>query len=148
MAVKKPLALYGGEIAQLQTGDTLETPGTNVDIVSLTNGDVGAHAVGDVVYISAASEAKKAKADAGATKGAIAFATAAIASAASGTYQTDGILAGLAGLTAGAVYFLSAATAGAMTTTAPSTTGQYVVRLGTAISATELEIQIEPPILL
>lgn len=148
MAVKKALALYGGEIAQLQAGDTLQGPFGEVDIIALTNGDSGAHALGDVVYISANDTGKKAKADAGATKNAIAFATAAISAAASGSYQTSGILAGLTGLVADTVYYLSAATAGLMTPTAPSTVGQYVVRLGIAISTTELEIQIGRPILL
>jgi hypothetical protein len=148
MALRKPLVLVGGEIQQLQSGDTLSGPVAEVDEVTLTNGDVGAHAIGDVVYIDAADDAKKAKADAAGTSKAIALATAAISAAASGSYQTNGILAGLTGLTAGATYYLSAATAGAMTATAPSTVGQYVVKLGTAISTTELMIDIEPRILL
>ena len=58
------------------------------------------------------------------------------------------MLSGLTGLTAGATYYLSAATAGAMTVTPPSTVGQYVVRLGKALSTTEFEIRIERPVLL
>lgn len=148
MALRKPLVLVAGEIQQLQAGDTLDASASEVDVISLTNGDVGAHALGDVVYISAASTGRKAQANAVGTKDAIAFAKGAISAAAVGSYQTDGILSGLVGLTAGVVYYLSAATAGLMTNTAPSTIGQYVVRLGIAISTTELEIQIERPILL
>lgn len=54
----------------------------------------------------------------------------------------------ISGLDAGDNYFLSASTAGAITTTPPSTPGQYVVRVGEAVSANEFSIQLEPPILL
>lgn len=148
MAARKPLVLVGGEIQQIQSGDTLNAVVSEVDVVTLTNGDSGAHAIGDVVYISAADTGKKAKADASGTKDAVALATGAISNGVTGSYQTSGVLAGLSGLTAGAVYYLSAATAGAMTTTAPSSAGQYVVRIGIAISTTELMIDIERPILL
>jgi hypothetical protein len=147
-ATRKALVLVGGEIQQLQSGDSLQGPVTEIEQVQWTNGDAGNHVIGDVVYISAADTARKAKADAAGTKDAIAFATATISNGAVGGYQTSGVLAGLTGLTAGAIYYLSAATAGAMTTTAPSTVGQYVVRLGIAISTTEFEIDIERSILL
>ncbi|CAN5462830.1 hypothetical protein BH20VER3_BH20VER3_00950 [soil metagenome] len=148
MASRKPLVLVDGEIQQLQSGDTLNATVSEVDIVTLTNGDAGAHALGDVVYISAADEAKKAKADASGTTNALALATGAISNGVSGAYQTDGILGGLTGLTPGAVYYLSDATAGLIASTAPSAGGSYVVRIGIAISTTELEIQIGRPILL
>lgn len=54
----------------------------------------------------------------------------------------------MSGLDAGDHYFLSAAGAGAITTTAPSTPGQYVTRVGEAVSGSEIAIQLEPPILL
>ena len=47
----------------------------------------------------------------------------------------------------GDVYFLST-TAGAIATTAPSTSGQYVVRVGEGATTTELSIQIQSPVLL
>jgi hypothetical protein len=148
MAARKPLVLVCGEIQQLQSGDTLNAQVAEIETLSLTNGDAGSHALGDIVYISAADTVKKAKADAGATKDAFAVAMGAISNGASGSYQTSGVIAGLSGLTAGAVYYLSAATSGAMTTTPPSSAGQYVVRLGIAISTTEFELDIERPILL
>jgi hypothetical protein len=146
--IRKALVLVGGEIQQLQSGDTLSGPIAEVGIIALTNGDSGAHAIGDVVYISAADTVKKAKADASGTTNAFALATGAISNGAVGSYQSDGILAGLSGLTAGSVYYLSDATAGATTVTAPSTTGHYVVRIGIAVSTTELDISIERAILL
>lgn len=148
MASRKPLVLVNGEIQQLQAGDTLNAPVTEVDLVTLTNGDAGNHVIGDAVYISAADTAKKAKADAGSTSAAIGFATATITNGVTGSYQTSGVLAGLTGLTAGAIYYVSAATGGLITNTAPSTTGQYVIRVGVAISTTELNIDIERAILL
>lgn len=47
----------------------------------------------------------------------------------------------------GDVYFLST-TPGEITLTAPSTSGQYVTRVGEGATATEFSIQLEPPILL
>jgi len=52
------------------------------------------------------------------------------------------------GLSPGQIYYLSAAGSGAITTTAPTTAGHYVTRVGEAASATEFIIQLEPPILL
>ena len=54
----------------------------------------------------------------------------------------------MSGLDAGDLYYLSSSTAGAITTTAPSGSGQAVTRLGEAATATDFSIQVEPPILL
>lgn len=144
MAIRKPLVIVAGEIQQLQTGDSIG----EVQLVNLTNSDAASMVIGEVAYIFAASAVKKARADALGTMEGFYLAAAGIASAAVGAFQSSGVLAGLSGLTAGATYYLSAATAGAMTTTAPTATGQYVVRLGKALSTTEFEIRIERPILL
>ena len=45
----------------------------------------------------------------------------------------------------GDIYFLST-TAGAISTTPPSTAGQYVTRVGEGATATDFSIQLEPPI--
>lgn len=50
------------------------------------------------------------------------------------------------GLDAGDIYYLSAATPGLITTTPPSTAGQFVTRVGEAASSSELIIQLEPPV--
>lgn len=65
------------------------------------------------------------------------FVKAAVESAATATVYLDGINDQLTGLTVGSEYFLSA-TAGAITTTAPSASGNVVQPVGKAISATEL----------
>lgn len=48
---------------------------------------------------------------------------------------------GASGLTPGSKYFLSASTPGGYTTVAPVGTGQLIQRAGTAISATDINIQ-------
>ena len=48
----------------------------------------------------------------------------------------------------GDIYFLSPTTAGAITLTAPTGSGQAITRLGEGATATDLSIQIEPPIIL
>lgn len=146
MALRKPLVLVSGEIQQLQSGDSLSG---NIGLTALTNGDAATALIGEIMYISAADTVIKAKANASGTTDAAFFAnSASTAAAAVGDFQSSGVLAGLSGLTAGATYYLSAATAGAMTTTPPSSTGQYVVRLGKALSTTEFLINIERAILL
>jgi hypothetical protein len=147
MATRKPLVLVSGEIQQLQAGDTLGGS-SETGQLTLTNSDAASTAIGDIMYIFGADAVKKAKADAiGTTKG-ICVALAVIASASTGVFQFNGIVTGLTGLTAGTTYYLSAATAGLMTSTPPSTLGQYVVRLGIAVSTTELDLRPEREILL
>lgn len=52
------------------------------------------------------------------------------------------------GLSPGESYYLSAASAGDITTTPPSTSGQYVTRVGEAVNSSTLIVQLEPSILL
>jgi hypothetical protein len=149
MALRKPLVIgTDGRPQQIQAGDTLNAVVAENETQQWTNGDSGSHALGTVVYLSAADTVKKAQANASATRDAVALATATIATAAVGGYQTSGTLAGLSGLVAGTPYFLDPVTAGGYTATVPATAGQYLVELGIAISTTELLIRIRPPILL
>ncbi|SRR6266487_1927135 len=159
MASRKPVVINAGQFQQLQAGDTLAAPLAGAQEVSLTNDDVGSHIPGQVVYLDTNDGVKKAKADASGTAYAFALATTTISNGVAGVYATDGILSlttgqwdtafGTAGgLTANTIYYLSATTAGLGTATAPSTVGQYVVRLGIAVSTTELDIGIRDPILL
>lgn len=55
-------------------------------------------------------------------------------------------IAGHANLTPGRTYYLSPSLNGQITDTAPTAQGQYVVKLGRAASATDLDIEVEPPI--
>jgi len=149
MAIKKPLVLTNGQIEQLQAGDTID----NANLLSRTF--VSATAIGQAVYTSNASAVDLAQADAQPTVRVAGLAAEAVGSGNTGNMLTDGILtltttqwdavAGTTGgLTPGANYFLSEATAGNLTETAP-TTG-FVVRVGHALSDTELEIEVQQPI--
>jgi hypothetical protein len=44
------------------------------------------------------------------------------------------------------LYYLSAAAAGKITATAPTTIGQFVARVGRAVSTTKMEIMIMPKV--
>ena len=156
MAIQKPLVIIAGQVQQIPSGDTLSAAASEVDVVSLTAA-VALVALAPV-YVSAANTCDKASASASATARIIGFAQDAIASAAAGFIQTDGILSGTTGewdavagttggLSAGTPYFLSS-TAGLITATAPVASGSYVVKVGTAISTTELEISISDSTLL
>jgi hypothetical protein len=158
MALKKPLVLTSGQIQQLQAGDTLDAACAEVDVVSMTNANAGSIVIGAPVYVSAAGAVDLGKADAAATVQLLGLVRdTSITTSESGNIQTDGVLTAstdqwdavvgtTGGLAAGAVYYLSEATAGLLTATAPTTAGQFVVRVGVALSTVALDITIEPPI--
>lgn len=106
-------------------------------------------AAGDFVNIwNDAGTAKVRKADGGAAgKPAHGFVIAAVASAANATVYFEGLNSQLTGLTAGDV-FLSGTVAGATVTAAPTGTGKVVQRLGVAINATSVNVEIDRPIVL
>ena len=155
MATKIALTMYDGEIGQLRAGDTLDITASSNQQFSAQNSNIAAITIGQPVYIAAADTVDLALADAKATSGVIGLVSdASIDSSAVGTILTDGILTstdwmavvGAATLTVGSVYFLSDVAAGTLTTTAPTTTGSFVTRVGTAISTTTLEVTISRPI--
>ena len=155
MATKVALTLYDGEVGQLRAGDTLDITASSNQQFSATNSNIAAITIGQPVYIQGANSVDLALADAKATSGVIGLVLdASIDSSVVGTILTDGILTstdwtavvGEATLTVGSVYFLSDVDAGMLTTTAPTTTGSFVTRVGTAISTTTLEVTISRPI--
>lgn len=158
MALIKPLVIINGLVQQLSAADTLDAAVSEVDVVALTNNQGAAVVIGTPVYSNAAGQFRSGQANASGTIQLIGLAKdVSTAIAASGLVQTDGILVGTTvqwdaitgqtgGLTAGSPYYLSAATAGRLTVTAPSTIGQFVVRVGLALSSTQLDISIQPPI--
>lgn len=160
MANLKPLVIVSGKVQQLPVGATIDAPLSGYQQAQLQNANVGAIVIGAPVYISGAGAVDKAKADASGTSDPIGLVAAtSISAAATGTIALDGVLTATTvqwdavtgqsgGLTSGAVYYLDPSTAGKMTTTAPSTVGQYVVRLGKALSTVDFMIDIEEPILL
>lgn len=64
------------------------------------------------------------------------------------TTEWDAVTGQSGGLTATAKYYLDPLNPGQMTTTIPTTPGQYVVEMGLALSTTKFVIDIKPPILL
>jgi hypothetical protein len=158
MAVRKPLVIVGGQIEQLQSGDSI-TP--QADQIQLTNDEAGAVVIGTPVYMDAAGGFKKAKADATGTRRVVGLVATdpSIGTGVAGSVVTDGVLAATTaqwdavagttgGLAFGVPYYLDAATAGKLTATAPTSVGQYVVEVGIAISTTELDVRVQKDILL
>jgi hypothetical protein len=157
MALKKPLVIYGGQTAQLQSGDTLDAPTDGTTQLVLTNNEIAAVVIGAPVYVSGNDVFLKARANAAATTRAVGLVAVSpsIAAAGSGavalsgpllatTAQWDAVTGQVGGLTAGTQYFLDPSTSGKLTTTAPSAGGQYVASIGTAIDTTTMMITIDP----
>lgn len=147
--------MYNGEIGQLRVGDTLDIATSGNQVFSATNQNAAAITIGQPVYIAGANAVDVALADVRATSGVIGLVLdASIDAGAVGNILTDGVLTsadwtavvGATELTTGSVYFLSDTVAGALTTTATTTTGSFVTRVGTAISPTTLEVTISRPI--
>ena len=104
-------------------------------------------AAGDFVNVHNSTGAKVRKADASTSgKEAHGFVLSAVTAANPATVYFEGTNTGVTGMTPGVV-FLSA-TAGLATGTAPSTSGQVVQRLGVAVSATAINFEGHPPVVL
>lgn len=97
---------------------------------------------GDALYIAADGLAYRSRADG--TRDQASVQGVACGPGLSGAQVNVALAGGLTGfgaLTPGAEYFLSATTPGAITTTAPSGSGQYVVKVGEALSAATLMVR-------
>jgi len=139
------ILIGGGSIVE-EDGDTM------------INDNAWAIVIGTPVYVKPNGRADKAGADIRATVEVFGLVKdTLIPSGVAGMIQTHGTLlatmtewdavAGTAGgLTPGRVYYLDATVAGKMTEIAPSTPGQFVARLGIALSATQFDIDTELPI--
>jgi hypothetical protein len=162
MTLRKPLVVGAdGRPQQLQSGDVLDTPQSGGDISVLVNAEASPIVIGTPVFAhTVADNVKKAKANASGTKDVIGLVrSASIAASSSGEIITSGVLLATigqwdtvtgqsGGLTIGALYFLDPATSGMLTTTPPTTVGQYVAPVMRALSTTEGLLAIDTPILL
>jgi hypothetical protein len=99
--------------------------------------------VGDVVRISGANTFTKAQANTEANSQVVGIVES-INGANEFTYVSSGRVV-LSGLTAASIYYLSAGTSGAATTTKPSTDGQFVVNIYTALNTTTGWVNIGQP---
>lgn len=150
MALKKPLVVTNGQVEQLQTGDRLDLAR------SVTKTANGALPVATPVYVNGGN-ATPAQADAQNRVRVAGLVVEAAADTDPVEVQTDGIFVATTvqwdavtgqtgGLTEGEAYYLDAVTAGKLTTTAPTADGDFVAPVGTALSATEMDIEIGAPI--
>jgi hypothetical protein len=107
-------------------------------------------AAGDFVNVynnAGTPTVRKADASGGAAKRAHGFVLAATTSPAAAIVYFEGTNSSVSGMTAGDVY-LSGTTAGAATVTAPSTSAYIVQKLGVAVAAGSINVEIDSPIVL
>lgn len=147
MAIKKPLALYDGEVKQLQPGDNVSNPETIERVFTSLS------VICQPVYADANGSVDLANASAEATSDAIGLAAEGVAAAASGAVLVDGVLPAttgewdaVTGLVGGLVvdqkYWLDTST-GLLTdsTGLPAAVGEWVVEMGIALSTTEMLVR-------
>ena len=153
MSKKKPLVITNGQIERLQSGDRLDLSNS----ATKQNNTGNTINIATPVYVSGTSNAIMAQAD---SQNTVRVAGLAESTTNNGdpievisdgvfvatTGEWDAVTGDSGGLTPGSDYWLSAATAGELTTTAPDATGNFVQRVGHALSATELEIEVGQPI--
>lgn len=159
MVQRIPLVIVNGQVEQLQSGDSLSN---TVNLPVFTNGESSATIViGMPVYISSADTVKMCKGSGIATANPIGFMqSTSVTTGNTGPVQLTGNLSATTaqwdavctgesgGLTAGTLYYLDPIAFGKITVTAPTSVGQVVQQVGTAISTTEMKIDIKMPILL
>ncbi len=138
-----------GKIPQLDAAGRLDNTmmpvGIGADTAIITASE--ALSAGDLVNIWNSSGAKVRKADATtAGKEAHGFVIAAVGNGASATVYFEGTNSNVSGLTPGVQYLST--TPGLSTATPPSGAGNVVQRVGFATSATALNFQSQPPVVL
>lgn len=138
-----------GKLPALDAAGKLDTSfmptGVAADVAIITTSE--ALAAGDFVNIWSSTGAKVRKADATVSgKEAHGFVLSAFGSATAATVYFEGSNSGVSGQTPGVV-FLST-TAGIAATAAPSGSGNVVQRIGFATSATNINFQSQPPLIL
>lgn len=159
MALANNGFIYTSPHTQGHLRSVLNSIKSALDSIFTTAGEVEAvfsstSVVGQPVYITATGEAALAENDNTAHAVVAGIVSTAAAAGATGAFITNGHVSaeswttvlGSADLTPGVIYFLGA-TAGTITATAPTATGT-VVRLGVALTARVLSVQIEPGIFL
>ena len=104
-------------------------------------------ALGEAVYLHTDGKVYKAKNDGNRAEATVfGLVKAAASISASATMIVRGSCTGMSGLTVGSEYFLD--TTGAIATTVTTTSGDYVVNVGQAQSATVLDVDVRQPVLL
>ena len=137
--------------------DAIQGSFASVATFPIDNETGGTLVVGCPVYMTGtANQIDKAKADAGATRKVVGLNTASLITGTSGNAQNDGKINmnnaawgalvdgnGGTGLTPGDELFLSNANAGKLMVGPPATAGHYIVKVGSCVSANDLDIDID-----
>ena len=163
MTIRTPLVIGpDGLIEQLQSGDSISSAMNTPSIRSVTNGESSsALTIGMPVYATANDTVKRAQANSKATAALAGLVyDPTIAAGSAGNIAQSGVLVATTaqwdavvtsetgGLSFGSLYFLDPTNVGKITTIVPTTVGQALTRVGRALSSTELELDIAPPLLL
>lgn len=117
-------------------GTTWQNSRVTEQVISLVAAET--IAVRDAVYINASGEVAKVDSDDDAKIEFIGFAREAISAASSGEIVISGKLGGFSGLTAGEFVYADPTTPGAVVQPEPTQANVYLIKLGKAISATEI----------
>jgi hypothetical protein len=141
-----------GDIPALNDSGVFDTslmpPGIGADTSTVQASE--ALSAGDFVNIydggSGVFRTRKADADGGNGKKAHGFVLAAVSNGANATIYHEGTNNQVSSMTPGDVYLSE--TAGAATATPPTASGSIVQRLGVAVSATAINVEFNPPIVL
>lgn len=160
MTLRKPLVLVGLDQYQLPAGDTLDATviGLGADLVNQSASTQPRCTPVCPGTGAGAGGFQPARANAIATARVIGLVGAdQISPGASGTIVSFGILTATTaqwntmtgqagGLTPGAVYYLSDIGPALLRTQPPLSTGDFLVRIGQALTATQMFVSIQPPI--
>lgn len=111
-------------------------------------------AIGTPIYLTTAAHARPAQANGVPQAQVAGFSTTVTQPGFACKYVTEGliarddwtVIAGTTALMPGSVYFLDPDASGRITAIPPSASGHYVVRIGRAVSALNLDLEIETPI--
>jgi hypothetical protein len=120
---------------------SLATEALSVQTPSVADGAIAAR---DVLFVSGADTVSPAIATVQAeAEAVVGFAVASAADTAAVEIQSDGVVSGFSGLTPGKVQFLSTSTAGAIQEAVPSTSGDNIVKVGVARSASAVQVMFQ-----
>ena len=151
MAVKRPIVIkLGGHLGNLDSGDVISGALGEV-VIPRVNDNAGSITMGQPVWMDTlGGGVDLTKADSLLTSYCFGVVgDASIATTATGNIVHRGVvtladwtaITGSESLTNGETYFVDPANAGKLVTAAPSTTGEFIMLVGRAISATELLVE-------
>jgi len=147
----------GDNVSVASTNSTITVNATESSLFKLTNNTGGTLSICKALYCGGENQANAALATAYSSAKVIGFATESISDSSDGTIQSNGTLTATTGqwdavtgdsggLTPGTTYYLSNTASGNITSTAPTGSGNYITKVGDALSSTTLLIIPTRPI--